>query len=114
MKSQLRPFGDLLALVGAFVLWSLAFILLYGTHGVACAGGGADRATGGALRLGLILLWLGLSMLSGAYAVWIWRGQRLRSDPTPFLRQATLAVAVVGAVSTTWLGLPLFLVRACG
>lgn len=112
MTPQFRPFGDLLALVGAFVLWSLAFIILYGAHGVACAQGWASADAPWPLRLTLIGLWLVMTALSLAYALWSWR-KRSTQGPERFLRRATLAVAAVGAVSTAWLGLPIFLVRVC-
>ncbi|MDP2213733.1 hypothetical protein [Phenylobacterium sp.] len=112
MNTLFRPFGDLLALVGAFVLWSLAFIILYGVHGVACARGWASPDEPWALRLTLVLLWLVMTALTVGYALWSWK--RRRAEPHGlFLSYATLAVAAVGAVSTAWLGLPLFLVRVC-
>lgn len=112
MTPQFRPFADLLALVGALVLWSLAFIALYGAHGVACAQGWASPDEPWPLRLTLIGLWLVMTALSLAYALWSWR-RGLPQGSERFLRLTTLAVAAVGAVSTAWLGLPLFLVRVC-
>jgi len=112
MTPQFRPFGDLLALVGAFLLWSLAFIVLYGAHGVACARGWASPDEPWPLRIILVGLWLAMTVLSIAYAWWSWR-RRSDDGVERFLRLATLAIAVVGAVSTAWLGLPLLLLRVC-
>lgn len=113
MKAPFRPFGELLALVGAFVLWSLAFVVLYGAHGVACARGWASPDEPWALRAILIGLWLAMTLAATAFTVWTWR--RPVEDPATghFLRRATLAIAVIGALSTAWLGAPLFLVRVC-
>lgn len=113
MTPKLRPFVDLLALVGALVIWSVAFVVLYGVHGTACAGGWADPENPWALRLTLILLWLGMSVLSGLYALAMWRQGRPDAEASHFLRCATVAVAVAGAAATAWLGAPLFLVRVC-
>jgi hypothetical protein len=113
MKTAIGPFGELLALVGAFVLWSLAFVVLYGVHGTACASGWASPDNPWSLRLTLIVLWLGMSALSGLYALLMWRRGRPETEPGHFLRYATVAVAVVGAAATAWLGAPLWLVRIC-
>jgi hypothetical protein len=113
MKSLFRPFGELLALVGALVIWSFAFVGLYGVHGTACASGWASPADPWALRMVLIVLWLGMSVLSGLYVLAMWRRRRSDTEPGHFLRYATVAVAAVGAVATAWLGAPLFLVRVC-
>lgn len=112
MKTPLRPFGDLLALVGAFVLWSFAFVILYGAHGVACARGWASPDEPWPLRIILVGLWVAMTALSIAYAWWSWR-RRSDEGVERFLRLTTLATAVVGAVSTAWLGLPLLLLRVC-
>ena len=40
----LRPLAGFAALVGAFVIWSIAFLLLYGTHATGCALGWEARA----------------------------------------------------------------------
>lgn len=113
MRTQLRPFGELLALVGALVLWSFAFVVLYGVHGTACASGWASPADPWPLRMILIMLWLGMSLLSGLYVLSVWRRDRSDNPSDRFLRFATLAVAAVGAGATAWLGLPLFLLRVC-
>ncbi|MDP1874680.1 hypothetical protein [Phenylobacterium sp.] len=113
LRLRLGAFGDLLWLVGAFVLWSLAFVVLYGVHGAACAGGWASPTEPWPLRLTLIGLWLVMTVVSAAYVLWVWRRPAAGDGTDGFLRYATLAVAGVGAVSTAWLGLPLFLVRVC-
>lgn len=113
MTRPLAPFADLIWLVGAFVLWSFAFIGLYGVHGAACAVGWASPSEPWPLRLILIGLWLIICALSAAYVFWVWRRPETGEATAGFLRYVTLAVAAVGAVSTAWLGIPLFLVRVC-
>ncbi|WP_290685478.1 MULTISPECIES: hypothetical protein [unclassified Haematobacter] len=39
----LRPLAGFAALVGPFVIWSIAFVLLYGTHATGCALGWEGR-----------------------------------------------------------------------
>ncbi|MDP1618054.1 hypothetical protein [Phenylobacterium sp.] len=100
-------------LVAAFLIWSLAFIALYGVHGVACAAGWASVQNPWPLRLTLIGLWLVMTSAAAAFALWTWKRPIKDQAAQGFLRTATLAVAVIGAVSTAWLGAPLFLVRVC-
>lgn len=113
MTPPARHFWRLVLLVAAFLIWSLAFIGLYGVHGVACAAGWADPGNPWPLRLTLIGVWGIMTAGAGLFAAWTWR-RPIKDQPAQrFLRNATLATAVIGVVATAWLGAPLFLVRVC-
>ena len=109
MKAPWRDFWRLVLLIAAFLIWSLAFIALYGVHGAACAAGWATAGDPWPLRLTLIGVWAALTLAAAAFALWTWR----RPAKDGFLRRSTMAIAVIGALSTAWLGAPLFLVRVC-
>ncbi len=113
MTPPARSFWRLVLLVAAFLIWSLAFIGLYGVHGVACAAGWASVQNPWPLRLALIGLWLVMTSAAAAFALWTWKRPLEDQAAQRFLRNATLAVAVIGVVATAWLGAPLFLVRVC-
>lgn len=113
MIPSARSFSRLVLLVAALLIWSLAFIALYGVHGVACAAGWASAQDPWPLRLTLIGVWVIMTAGAVAFAAWTMK-RPLEDPPAPrFLRNATLAVAVIGVVATAWLGAPLFLVRVC-
>jgi hypothetical protein len=109
-----RNFWRLVLLVAAFLIWSLAFIALYGVHGVACAAGWASAQDPWPLRLTLIGVWVVMTAGAGVFAVWTMKRPAEDRPAQRFLRSATLATAVIGVVATAWLGAPLFLVRICG
>lgn len=113
MTPPARSFWRLVLLVAAFLIWSLAFIALYGVHGVACAAGWASVQDPWPLRLALLGVWAIMTAGAAAFAAWTWKRPIDDQPTTRFLRNATLAVAVIGVVATAWLGAPLFLVRVC-
>lgn len=102
--------AEALGLVAGFAIWSLAFVLLYGWHGFACAQGLAP----GTARAGLVLLFL-LHMLAHAGLI-LWflaRWRRAAEAPLRFLRLASLVLAVGALGTTLWTGLPALLLRTC-
>jgi len=113
MTPPARSFWRLVLLVAAFLIWSLAFIALYGAHGVACAAGWAGPDNPWPLRLTLIGAWGIMTVGAAAFAAWTWK-RPIEDQPAQlFLRNVTLATAVIGVVATAWLGAPLFLLRIC-
>ena len=113
MMARDRPFAMLIGLVSPFLVWSLAFIALYALHSIACAAGWATGGGAIGVRAALILTWLVHAAAAGGLVVWFRRGPADGAPAAAFLRSASLAMAVVGAVATLWLGLPLVLLRLC-
>ena len=93
------PFAMLLA---GFVLWSLAFVVLYGTQATGCRLGWHTYAIFGGMtlqRLVLILLFLGLLVLHLMLYRLVRRSGNGKDRPRNFTRQASLllAAAALGA-----------------
>jgi hypothetical protein len=113
MTPPARSFWRLVLLVAAFLIWSLAFIGLYGVHGAACAAGWVSAQDPWPLRLILIGVWIIMTLGAGVFAAWTWKRPIDDQPAQQFLRNATLATAAIGVIATAWLGAPLFLVRLC-
>lgn len=112
MSPRVLSFGELLALVAPFVIWSLAFVALYGLHGGVCAA--APPGDGGLwLRAGLIGTWVVMGAVAVLWTVWAWRRRDSGSPAVRFIRALSAGVAVSGAVSTVWVGLPILLLPVC-
>ena len=95
---------ETLGLIAGFGLWSLAFVALYGLHGLGC---GIGIAPGG-LRAALVLL-LGL-FLAGHVVLAAWL---MRVIHDRFLRAASLVLAVGAGATTLWTGIPVALLSIC-
>lgn len=91
----------LAGMIAGFVVWSVAFVILYGVHGVGCAYGW-DTVTVGPTnlqRLVQVALWLAFLPPLAGLALWL-RQQRRRAAGDAARRW----VALVGE-TTAWAGL---------
>lgn len=106
--------AELLGLVAPFLLWGLAFVVLYAGHGLVCglgldAGGGA-----GGVRAALSALLIFFLAAHGWLAWWFWK--RWRSGDTPplrFIRLVSFILAVGAATTTAWTGFPVLVLNIC-
>lgn len=100
-----------LGLVAGFLLWGLAFVVLYGGHGFACGVGVAPGNQDGTTRIALVAAFLGFVVAHAALAWWFWKRLRgAQEPPLRFVRFASFILALAALVATLWtLGAPLFL-----
>jgi len=102
---------------GSFGVWALCFTALYAVLSVGCAWGWQEASLGGigALRLGLIAIWLAhVVLLAWLFAVL--RRQPAESASAPaaiFLRRAGLATTAAAFCAILWLGLTLHTTQIC-
>lgn len=113
-----RPQG-LIGLVAGFLVWSSAFLVLYGVHALGCAWGWEARALGptSALRLALVVVWalhvVVLAWLALAPRRALPAARRV-PEPTPaLLARATLVLTLAALVATLWTGLPVVAYPLC-
>jgi hypothetical protein len=100
------------ALLGGYVLWSAAFVALYGLHGAGCEL--VDPARRGALRIALTAAWLAFVAAGVALAVVVIRRRRAAvTPPRHFLAAVAAGLAISAAIATAWIGLPLALTDPC-
>ncbi len=107
----------LLGLVGGLLLWSSAFIALYGLHAVACNVTWTEVAIGPASLSEIVLLavWLGhLALL----ILLLLRCRAWLRDTAPgsgdrFVARSSIVLTVVSIVATAYTGLPIVLLRHC-
>lgn len=95
-------------LVAGFVVWSAAFVLLYGLHGLACA----DPGFGGT-RPALLIGWAAMLAGHGLLAAWLWRRWRVGAEEVRFVRLVSLVLAVAALGATVWIGLPVAVLGVC-
>jgi hypothetical protein len=98
-------------LVAGFALWSLAFVLLYGGHGLICS---AALPIGESSARALLLSAWAL-MIAGHVALIVWFVRRLRAAETSvrFVRMASLVLAIAALGATVWTGIPLIGLTIC-
>lgn len=105
------PLLSAAALLGGYLVWSTAFVMLYGLHGLACALVAGDSAW---LRLALGAVWLVHVAVGILLLIWLRRRARGAGDETGrFVAQVAVTLAAAGSFATAWTGLPLLLTRAC-
>lgn len=103
--------GEAASLVAGFALWSLAFVLLYGGHGLICSVV-APVGESGARAL-LFAIWA--TMIAAHLALIVWFVFRLRAGEVSvrFVRLTSLTLAVAALGATIWIGLPLISLKIC-
>ncbi|MGJ3263044.1 MAG: hypothetical protein ACFE0R_07400 [Salinarimonas sp.] len=117
MSLYARPVG-LIGLVAGFLLWSSAFLVLYGLHALGCAWGWEARVVGPTswLRLALVVAWAVHVALLAALLALAWRGRPARDalERTPALiAGTTVALTLAALVATLWTGLPVVTYPLC-
>lgn len=113
MSASTRPI-DLLWLVAGFLVWSSAFLTLYGLHAIGCASGWEF----GTLRLALLAAWGVHVAVAGALvplARRAARGARHAEDARGggFVARAGVVLSVAAVVATLWVGLPVLAYPLC-
>jgi hypothetical protein len=106
---------DVLRLSLPLTLWLITFSALYGLHGLICAGNwGADPGLG-SLPLGrtALLAAAAVALLTQGAMIFLLFGSRVGAA-SGFLRQTSLALAVVALVATVWTVVPIALLPTCG
>ncbi len=109
----------LLIATGAFVIWSIAFVVLYAGYSVGCEVGLDRNEIGGinALTLTLAGLWLAhLVALGGMqwYGIALWRRTEGQDAGLHrFLAATTCLLSASGIVALIFLGFPLLLTPPC-
>jgi hypothetical protein len=117
----LRPLLNPASPIGLFfgwIVWSSAFVSLYGAQGLGCSLGWASARIGtmNSLTLALALLWLAHLGLLGWLALRAWRaGPRGHesSDVQGFVHFGNRISLASAAVATAWLGFPILLLDPC-
>lgn len=105
---------EVAGLIAGFGLWALAFVALYGGHGLVCALGlGAGDGETFA-RIALALVWI-VALAAHLWLI-VWFRQRLRytgEGALHFVRLASFILAVASFGATFWTGLPVLTVSIC-
>jgi hypothetical protein len=100
-----RLAGRAIVVLAGYLVWSLALVAVYATHGVLCALAAAAPSTVRLLAIGVWLVHVALGI-----GVTVWLRTRARVD---FLAGLAFALALTGAIATAWTGLPLLYTEAC-
>ncbi|GGK26523.1 hypothetical protein [Salinarimonas ramus] len=111
MSALSRPIG-LLWLVGGFLVWSSAFLVLYGLHAIGCTYAW-DAST---LRIALLGAWVGHVVLAGALVPLsrrAGRGERPDDRGAGFVARASLVLSAAALAATIWIGLPVLAYPLC-
>ncbi len=111
--------SGLILLPAGFVVWSVAFVALYGLLSVGCELGWQGRHIGplSVLRVLLLALW----MVHLAALAWLirlcWRRVRGHAEvgrsTAGFLDMASLAAMLAAFAATVWTGIPVLGASAC-
>ncbi|WP_031556171.1 hypothetical protein [Parvularcula oceani] len=101
------PLTRLLALVSAYLLWSLVFVWLYGGHGVLCQSGLS--------RLVKPVLAAGAAGLLGLHALLLWRlfAWYRRTEEERILPRLAVLLAASAMPAAAWLFLPVLFLSTC-
>jgi hypothetical protein len=106
--------AEALGLVAGFLLWGLAFVVLYGGHGFACGVGVRPGHYDGVTRIALGATFLTFVAAHAALAWWLWkRLRRAGEPPLRFVRFASFVLAVAALVTTVWTLFPVLALSIC-
>ncbi|QQP87770.1 hypothetical protein IGS68_16945 [Skermanella sp. TT6] len=103
--------GKLLLLVAGFLLWSSAFVVLYGLQGLGCRLGWDEAALLGPVSLNrgvLLAAWAVHVVLVGALAA-VQARRHSAGRGAPFVDRAGLALTFSALVATIWTGIPILI-----
>jgi hypothetical protein len=102
----------LAGLVAGFLVWSSAFVALYGLHAVGCnLGWQAPETYASPLRLALVAVWL----LHAAALVWLVLHFRpaAAASSAPFLERAAFTLSALALAVTLITGAPILALDLC-
>lgn len=119
----MRPFPtgpvSVLIMMGGLIVWSSAFVALYGGMSLACVYGVPDFTWAGLHGINwalLLLLVLHLALL-GWMTWYSWRGLRRLGHDAPrsqrFAWRTTYLLNVAGLFGTAWIGFPILFIVPC-
>jgi hypothetical protein len=112
--SGTRPLGDVLQLFTGPLVWFAHFVTLYGAEALICTPG---LVTAGAMTWVAAAATLAALAVLGGFGVMVMR--RPVHDPkgghndAPFLRSATLLLAMLSAIAVVWAALPVAVLPVC-
>jgi hypothetical protein len=106
--------AGLIGLVAGLLVWSSAFVALYGLHAVGCGLGWHEPGQFlSLLRLVLVAVWV-VHLAALAWLVaWYHRAAPGPERGKAFLRLAAWTLALVGLGATLWTGAPVALLELC-
>lgn len=114
-RAPTRP-ASLLLIAAGFVIWALAFALLYGGLSVGCAFGWQAMMLGGNNLLRVVLLAIWSAHLVALIGLLIYCVRLPRSDQNnmpAFTRKVAIGTTVAALVATVWTGLPIPALSQC-
>lgn len=117
MIDSVAPARLLLAIAG-FLIWSSAFVLLYGVNAIGCEWGWRrfDLGPLSLQRGALIVIWVVHLGALGAVLLTTWRGLARAKNQgrlERFLGVVALGANVGASVATGWIAIPLIGLSAC-
>lgn len=111
----------LLAATAGYIVWSIAFVVLYAFQGYACASGlDATRLFGTNLATAILLfIWIVHLAAGGALFAYARRSRGAATsspdaDTERFLANLSCLLAAAGVVSTIYIGAPVIILDPCG
>jgi hypothetical protein len=100
-------------LVAGFALWSLAFVALYGGHGLACGMEVQPGAGSSLTRWLLVGAWIVFIIAHVVLILWLARRLRGAEGSVRFIRRVSLVLALGALGATVWTGLPVVTLSIC-
>ena len=103
-------------LVIGFVLWSTAFVALYGLHALGCAWNWGENGGSwtNALRMALTGVWGVHLALIGLLIPYLRRRRSHASkERAATLHTVALALTVAALIATIWIGIPVLMLPIC-
>lgn len=114
-RAPTRP-ASLLLISAGFIVWALAFTLLYGGLSVGCAFGWQSETIGGnsLLRVVLLTIWaVHLITLIGLLIYCLRLPRSGEANTLAFTRKVAIGTTVAALVATVWTGLPIPALSQC-
>ena len=106
--------AGLFGLVAGLLVWSSAFVALYGLHAVGCNAGWHDAGSYVTpLRLVLVAVWAVHLVALGWLVAWYRRGAPVDDRTGGFLQLAAWTLGLVALVATVWTGAPVAVLELC-
>jgi len=106
------PPHRLLLLVAGFVIWSIAFVVLYGLNAIGCAFGWPEL-----LQRGILLF---LFAMHSAALIWLtfwcrkrWKRMAAANEPAPMIEYVGYGLTVAALASTLFVLAPTFFITMC-
>ena len=109
-----RTNKEALGLVAGFGLWSLAFVVLYGGHGLACGVGVRPGHYDDLTRAILTVTFAAFIAAHVGLAWWLWHRFRSAPEgPVRLVRLVSLVLALAALGATAWTLFPVTVLTIC-